>query len=206
MSYKVNQAVNRYFWVYDGTTPVVGLVTTDFDSGIFVDGLESSLSLQVYEVDAVNHPGFYRAMFAPDETGGWYLYLKHSTYTVTPSEDNREFQVYEHDIDEVFEAMPQAEPGTTVLVGTDYGGTDNLRYVDLQGTGIADAQVWAYIRDEWDAGQTGLNFVKSKTVTDQDGRLSFPMVLSTGYWYSIVYFRESAFDHDVKEIYVQENP
>ena len=202
MDAKTNTTVSRYFWVYSGTTPVPGLQMSDFMRGVFKDGVASTVAINVFEVNASTYPGLYRSAFVPDQSGSWYTFVKHSSYTISPAPSQDAIRVLDHDVDDIFSGLPQAPSGSTVLVGTDYGGTDNLRYTDLKGTGIADATVWAYFKDDWDAGTTGRTYVKSWTKTDLDGKLDFPLVLSSGYWYTIVYYRVGAPDHDVKELYV----
>jgi hypothetical protein len=76
------------------------------------------------------------------------------------------------------------------------GGTDNLRYVTSLGAGIDNANVRAYLKADFDAG----NFVqRGQATTDVNGRWVAPMFLNTGNTYTFIFEKPGNFGSDKKE-------
>lgn len=75
---------------------------------------------------------------------------------------------------------PDPTAGTgdgSVTVGTDYGGTDNLRVLDSLGDPVDNATIVAYLKADWDAGNQGDAYRVAQTTSAVDGRLALPLQL-----------------------------
>lgn len=201
MSAKINKTVVLYFWVYDQSTPVSGLADSQFQKIVLFNGSPTARPLTVYEVNADLHPGLYRGQLVPNILGYWYIEIKHSSYTTNPDPAGLAFECVPVDLADIYQLILHTPPGDMVLVGTDYGGADNLRYIDRHGTGIPDGEVRAYLKTDYDSGNLGASYIKSSSRTDINGRLSAPLVLSPNYWYKIVYVVPGR-QPDVKELFV----
>lgn len=200
MQIKSGTTYIKFFKVTSDETPVSGLTNLDFMKSVFYESTVSSITATVFEVNSFNAPGIYRFQFVPTQSGWWGYEVTCPGFEVSPQVLGT-FQATGHDIDEVFSVLTSTPPGGSILVDTDYGGVDNLRYTGLQGTGVADADVRAYLKTDYDQGELGATYIKSSTRTDTNGRLSSPLVLSPGYHYSIVYVVPGRVG-DVKEIFV----
>ncbi len=74
----------------------------------------------------------------------------------------------------------------TIVVNHDYGGTDSLRIVDGNGSGIENANIYAYLKSDWDNGLRAAANCKGWSMTDGDGRWSWSMYLEAGTFYLAV--------------------
>jgi hypothetical protein len=82
-----------------------------------------------------------------------------------------------------------------IAVDHDTGGTDNLRLVDPNGTGIGGAEIRAYLKADYDAGTLDL---KDEAVTLTSGRWSTPMYLDAG-TYTFVFAKPGIIRTVIKE-------
>jgi len=88
-----------------------------------------------------------------------------------------------------------------VLVNHDYGGTDNLRYVAPNGSGIENGSVICYLKEDYDAGRRSRGFIIAETRTKTDGRWMREMYLMPGD-YTLVFFKTGEYAPTTKEITV----
>lgn len=84
-----------------------------------------------------------------------------------------------------------AAPGATP-VDHDFGGTDELRYVDPSGASIPGAVIQVYTREDYDAGRRSNAFVAGRTDTGTDGRWLQPVMLTPGD-YVVILYRQGLF-------------
>lgn len=89
-----------------------------------------------------------------------------------------------------------------VAVDHNYGGTDALRYVDGAGSGIDNADIWIYLKSDYDAGRVSSNYVKAKTNTDVNGRWANPVNLDPA-TYTIHVYKQGEYGPDTQEITVE---
>jgi hypothetical protein len=66
------------------------------------------------------------------------------------------------------------------------GGVDNLRFLDSQGASVGNGGIAAYLKDDYDAGLVSLPFVRGVSRTRDDGRWQWPLMLNTGFTYTVV--------------------
>jgi hypothetical protein len=78
-----------------------------------------------------------------------------------------------------------------IEVDHDTGGTDNLQYVTANGIGIDNATIYAFLRDDWNAGKRDYDAVRAQSITDVEGRWERPMLLDPN-WYVIYFFKQYA--------------
>lgn len=210
---KPGQKLSKYFWVYDSSyqNPILGLSIVDFKIGVYKDGGPVDNPIGVVEVNSLESPGLYRISLTPNERGNWYAYAKIdkpeynyilSTGPVVAIEED----LIDCDLEDIFQLLTETPPNGHVLVDTNYGGEDNLRYVDLKGSGIADADVMVFLKSDYEIGNTGGSYVRASTRTDIDGRFVKPLVLGEGYEYILVYYRSSSAGPDLKELFVGIRP
>lgn len=69
-----------------------------------------------------------------------------------------------------------------IAVNQNTGGTDNLRYVDIDGNGIGDANILIYLATDW-PGNPG--HVQAAAVTGADGRWLAPAFVSHGTYVAV---------------------
>ena len=65
-----------------------------------------------------------------------------------------------------------------VPVDHNFGSTDALRIVDSGGSGVADAEIRAFLKSDWDSGNRNATKIKGLTSTKDDGRWRYPLYLS----------------------------
>jgi hypothetical protein len=97
------------------------------------------------------------------------------------------------------EAGASAGDGDTP-VDHDTGGADVLAYKTSGGSGIDGAEVRAYVRSEYDAGN--LSTVRGMTVTDSNGRWVTPLLLNSGVEYAIRFEKDTDYGPDVAYVTV----
>jgi len=88
-----------------------------------------------------------------------------------------------------------------VMVNHDYGGTDNLRYVGPNGSGIENGSIICYLKEDYDAERRSRGFIIAETRTNVDGRWTREMYLTPGD-YTLVFFKSGEYSPTVKEITV----
>lgn len=108
--------------------------------------------------------------------------------------------------------MSEVKKGTTVSVNHNYGGVDNLKVVstppgwshnlpssavleveremiagDKMGIlPVENANIYAYLKSDWDAGLHGSQYCKGWSMTNGDGRWSWSIYLEQGEYYLIL--------------------
>lgn len=80
-------------------------------------------------------------------------------------------------------------------VSSDFGGPNTLAYQDETGTGISDATVRVYKREDYQQSRRSFRYIVAGTTTDESGRLIRPLLLAPG-WYIMVFAKGSAFGPD----------
>ena len=72
-------------------------------------------------------------------------------------------------------------------VNHNFGGADNLRYVDTNSNAIAGADIYAYLASDYSAGRLSATYIQAKAKTGADGRWLAPVYLQSGLQYTLVY-------------------
>lgn len=89
----------------------------------------------------------------------------------------------------------------SVYIDHDYGGTDELTYVDPDLIGIDNANINVYLTSDWNAGNSANTYIIGRTVTNVYGRWERGLMLDPGD-YTLVYYKQGEFGIDIKEITV----
>lgn len=84
-----------------------------------------------------------------------------------------------------------------VAVNHDTGGTDALAYQTPGGAGIADADVFAYLKSDYDAGHFS---PVGHTTTVAAGRWLTPIYLNTGSDYTLVFSKPGIYGPDIQTL------
>jgi len=90
----------------------------------------------------------------------------------------------------------------SVVVDHDTGGTDALAYKTSGGAGIDNAVVRAYLKTDYDAGNTGSAYIKATTTTDVNGRWTAQMNLDPA-TYTLYFFKQNTYGPDTQEVTVE---
>lgn len=86
----------------------------------------------------------------------------------------------------------------SVTVNQDTGGANNLSYESSPGVFIDNAVVKAFLKTDFDAGNTTDAFLKAHTTTKVDGDWTTSLMLDPG-TYIFQYFKQNFFGPDTKE-------
>ena len=70
------------------------------------------------------------------------------------------------------------------------------------GIGIDNATIYAFLRDDWDAGKRGIDAVRAQSRTNVEGRWEWAMLLDPN-WYVMYYFKQYAWGPDTAVVQVQ---
>lgn len=93
----VNVAYESDFYVFDlSEAAVTGLVNANFSRQLTKDGVHSAVAVTVTEIDAVNQPGRYKAVYTPNAQGYWSLRVANATHNKKGWQDD--IQVYAEDV------------------------------------------------------------------------------------------------------------
>ena len=90
----------------------------------------------------------------------------------------------------------------SVVVDHDTGGADALAYKTAGGVGIDNAVIRAYLKTDYDAGNTGSAYIKASVTTDVNGQWSAQMNLDPA-TYTLYFFKQGAYGPDTTEVTVQ---
>lgn len=85
MSERINWKINtpyvfQFIMSTIGGTMVTGAVNGDFVKRLTLNSALSGVTVTVSEIDPINLPGWYKAVYAPDTIGYWRISITHSTY------------------------------------------------------------------------------------------------------------------------------
>lgn len=89
----------------------------------------------------------------------------------------------------------------SVSVNHNYGGADVLTYKTSGGIGIDNAEVRAYLKTDYDAGNNSSSYLKGITTTDVNGQWENTMRLDPG-TYTIEFVKQGYYGPDTQEITV----
>ncbi len=103
---------------------------------------------------------------------------------------------------EIVSHNPFAFGSGSVVVDHDYGGADALAYKTAGGVGIDNAVIRAYLKTDYDAGNTGSAYIKASITTDVNGQWSAQMNLDPE-TYTLYYFKQGAYGPDTQEVTVE---
>ena len=103
---------------------------------------------------------------------------------------------------EIVSHNPFAFGTGSVVVDHDYGGADALAYKTAGGVGIDNAVIRAYLKTDYDAGNTGSGYIVATTTTDVNGRWTNQMNLDPA-TYTLYYFKQGAYGPDTQEVTVE---
>lgn len=84
-------------------------------------------------------------------------------------------------------------------VTEDTGGDCHLCWKTSGGAGIADAVVYAYVEEDWDAGLRTDAYVRGWTRTDDSGGFQWPLRLNSGITYKLIY-KKAGYKTDSEEV------
>lgn len=98
--------------------------------------------------------------------------------------------------------LSEVEGLGTVSVDYNYGGPDNLSYQTAAGYAVADADVLAFLKADWDVGNRHPTYAVASSRTIEDhGRWARPMLLNPGD-YVLRYSKTGQFGPDLRELTV----
>lgn len=89
----------------------------------------------------------------------------------------------------------------SISVGTNYGSTNALKYQTSGGAGVDNAVIRAYLKSDYDAGNTGEAFVQGRTMTKVGGVFIAPLMLDAAV-YTLVYEKQNEYGPDTVEVTV----
>lgn len=89
----------------------------------------------------------------------------------------------------------------SISVGTNYGGANALKYETSGGAGVDNAVIRAYLKSDYDAGNTGEAFVQGRTMTKVGGIFIAPLMLDAAV-YTLVYEKQNEYGPDTVEVTV----
>ena len=103
-----------------------------------------------------------------------------------PGQDASAYPAYRRDVGD----------DSVVYVDHNYGADDALSYVDQCNEGVQGATVKAYLESDYNAGNTGDQYVQAQTTTTADGRFVEALPLCPGNTYVLVYEKPGQFGPD----------
>lgn len=146
---------------------------------------------------------------APPASGSYGLLLTTTTWL----DGNYSTDLYDHTVDPAspvslstnlityVDGGAQAPTGSEVTrIDHNFGGVDNLQYVDDAGDPIEDADVYAFTQAAWDASAATIQAI-DVTKTKTDGRWVDPFFLVPGS-YTIVFKKPNFYGPNTKDIIV----
>jgi hypothetical protein len=89
----------------------------------------------------------------------------------------------------------------SVLVDHNYGGPDALAYKAANGMGVNDADIYVYLKADYDAGRRGSDYVLARTKTDVSGRWIQPVMLDHE-TYTLICFKQGYYGPDRMDVVV----
>lgn len=95
--------------------------------------------------------------------------------------------------------LPLSGDGDTTI-DHNYGGPDNLAYVDSNGEGILGATILIFTKEAYDEGARTPDQAVASSSTGPNGRWTFAVKLCCGVTYTMVFERAGSFGPDVCEI------
>ena len=146
-------------------------------------------------------PRYMRGWTTTDSNGRWDepMFLDAGDYTFLFNKPGS----YGPDTDEETVAaigeIATIEGGISVDHNTNT--TDNLRYVDEDGQGVDNVDIYAYLTTDFDAGDIGESYVKAFSRTRYDGRWQEDMGLAAGD-YTICFNKQGEFKTMTQEVTV----
>jgi hypothetical protein len=94
------------------------------------------------------------------------------------------------------DTLPNSGNGDT-CIDQDYGGTDNMAYVDSEGNAVVGATILAFNKADYDAGARSPSQAVASSSTTAGGRWTFQMCLCCGRDYVLVFEKAGCFGPDV---------
>jgi hypothetical protein len=104
-------------------------------------------------------------------------------------------------VEEIVEGITGCTGTGDCLVDQDYPTDGNLCYISSEGIPIDNADVRAYLKDDYCAGRRGNEYVKGYTTTTMDGSWRNPLMLDSGL-YIIEFRKQGVSGPDIVEILV----
>lgn len=135
----------------------------------------------------------------PDQPGIWHTNIDMGTHTgkITIIPRNAETNLIAGEIKTVY--LINGEPAVKLErdkreLHENYGGMDNLRYVNNDGEPIEGASIRVYTKQQFDNGNKDNPI--GTTMTDKYGSWVNPVPVNTGNEYVIVFHKESSYGPD----------
>lgn len=88
-----------------------------------------------------------------------------------------------------------------ITVTHDYGGTDNFRVIDMNGFGIDNVLITAYLKSDFDVGNTSNGYIVAQTNTNVEGRWAVPLRLDPND-YTLLFSKQGVVISDTREVTV----
>jgi len=88
----------------------------------------------------------------------------------------------------------------SVPISHDFPTQDNLRYVDETGSGIDNASIVVYLKEDYVLNKKSKTFIKGSSSTRSDGRWSSPIYLDSGMIYVVEFYKQGEYTISSKEI------
>lgn len=98
-------------------------------------------------------------------------------------------------------SLAGAQGSGQVMISHNFGGADNLSYQTSTGFGVVDATVRVYLKSDYDAGNTGNNYIRGTTTTVVGGRWHKGIFVDAGQ-YVVQFVKAGAYGPDTTNITV----
>lgn len=80
-----------------------------------------------------------------------------------------------------------------VAIDHNYGGLDNLTVETYAGVRLSEVIIWAYRREDYEAGNYNISFVLGQSTTNQNGQWVAPIMLDPGD-YTLLVFKQGVIE------------
>jgi len=87
-----------------------------------------------------------------------------------------------------------------ILIDENYPSTDNLRYLNNSGTGIDNASIVVFLKEDFNLGNKSSSFIKGSSTTKMDGRWSNPIYLDPNLTFVVQFFKQGEYQPTSIEI------
>ena len=88
----------------------------------------------------------------------------------------------------------------SIPVDHNYPTTDSLRYLDVQGSGIDNASIVIYLKDDYINNNKSKDFIKGSSTTKMDGRWNSPIYLDSDLTFIVEFYKQGEFQVTTSEI------
>lgn len=216
LDHLIKIAVDTNFQTTVHNDSVIGYMTTSSGTADYVRTTDSLEDLRDYTTarslatadyflfgaDTVTNVGTVATLTGHTvQTGDNYAIVNSGTYGLSALYDILTHAAY--GLSEIADLITAGGIGDgSVVVDHDTGGTDALAYKTAGGVGIDNAVVRAYLKSDYDAGNTGSAYIKASVTTDVNGRWVSEMNLDPE-TYTLYFFKQNTYGPDTLEVTVE---